>query len=196
VALTRLYDGPLTSFGVLSPDPALDKYKLAEWYRAWWKNNEGKEVILTRVRQTQIKARFIEVCRQVEVATADPDHSLHGFTAPDEKLYHCVGEALFAAGYVGSERGRRALIQPGEKFGQGSVWLMVRDQFPLLKGIPGWNQPFDPIAQLPKDAKLVYQEPIANTPWHIEIYVRDVTIDEESALQKRLKEPPATADKK
>jgi len=197
--MTRLYDGPLTPFPS-APGKDLDKgdrTKIAGWFQDWWEKNKTKDVILTKARQAQIKARFIAVCQEIEGTVKDEDHSLHGFKAPDDKIHHSVGEPLFEAGYDGPPRfSSQYLGQRPEKYGKGWLWVIVRDPTPLIKGIYGWSKLYDPMEGLPMEARKIHEEPLGNTPWIIEVYVKDTTAQEDAALQKKLEEgKPEDLDK-
>ena len=167
--LTKLYDGPLTSDAYLDGDK--DRQVLADWFKTWLNVNRSKQLILTTVWEEKLKSHLLDVCRRVETLSTATGHPLNGFKAPEERLYHKVGEPVFDVLWSGEMLARR----PISSTGGGWLYICVRTQTPLLHGIKGWERfPWDVPATLPTGAKRVLKELIDGTDWMLEIYTKDL----------------------
>jgi len=182
-ALTKLYDGPLTSWGNLkSPDEA---QLISKWFSSWRTANPGKKLIITKERENKIKKDYLVLCARLEQLVRDRSHSLHGFRSPTEIDYHRVGEPLFGVQWDG--RFRSSL--PGDFHGEGWVWVMVRPQTTLIEGIKGWERDpsWDVLEALPEGARKIYASPFVDSDWCLEVYVHRVKEDEIEALSLGLR---------
>lgn len=182
-ALTKLYDGPLTSWGNLEfPDEA---QLISKWFSSWRVANQGKKLIITKERENEIKKEYLTLCVRLEELVRDSSHSLHGFKSPTDEDYHRVGEPLFGIQWDG--RFRSAL--PGEVHGEGWVWVLVRPQTKLIEGIKGWERhpSWDALEALPEGAQVIYSRPFENSDWSLEVYVHRLEDKELKTLSADLK---------
>ena len=182
-ALTKLYDGPLTSWGNLEfPDEA---QLISKWFSSWRAANQGKKLIITKERENEIKKDYLMLCASLEGLVRDSSHSLHGFKSPTEKDYHRVGEPLF--GVQSDGRSRSSL--PGDLHGEGWVWVMVRPQTKLIEGIKGWERypSWDALEALPEGARKIYSSPVVDSDWSFEVYAHRLEAKEIEALSTGLK---------
>lgn len=182
-ALTKLYDGPLTSWGNL--EFPRDAVAISEWFQAWHQKNQGKELIVTAKREKEIKKEYLFLCADLEDLVSDRSHGLHGFKAPTDKDYHRVGEPLFGIKWDG--RFRSSI--PGDTHGDGWVWVLVRPQTKLIEGIKGWERypSWDALEALPDGAQLVHSRTVSNSDWALEIYVNRLSEKEIESLSEGLK---------
>jgi len=182
-ALTKLYDGPLTSWGNLDfPDEA---QLISQWFGSWRTANRSKNLIITKERENEIKKDYLLLCARLEELVRDRSHSLHGFKSPTEKDYHRVGEPLFGVKWDG--RFRSSL--PGHLHGEGWVWVMVRPQTKLIEGIKGWERypSWDALEALPEGARKIYASPFDDSDWSFEVYAHRLKDKEIEALSTGLK---------
>jgi hypothetical protein len=192
-ALTKLYDGPLTSWGNLD-EGERDAVKISEWFVHWYAGNQGKQMIVTPTLEQQIKKQHLAVATRLENLVSEPPHSLHGFRAPDEKDYHKVGAPLFDVQWDG-----RLLSVPIVRArGEGWVLICARPQTKLIEGVKAWERypSWDMLKALPQGARRIYQHPIVDTDWALEIYVNRLSNREIAQLSSALEGGPGdTGDK-
>jgi hypothetical protein len=182
-ALTKLYDGPLTSWGDFEyPDEA---QLISKWFSSWRTANLGKKLITTKERENKIKKDYLMLCSRLEELTLDSSHSLHGFKSPTEEDYHRVGEPLFGVQWDG--RFRSSIL--GDLHGEGWVWVMVRPQTKLIEGIKRWEKypSWDTLEVLPSEARKIYSSAFVDSDWSIEVYVHRVKDEEIESLSAGLK---------
>lgn len=184
-SLTKLYDGPLTSWGYVQT--AEERRQVADWFRAWRRKMAGRQMIVTKARMASIKAEFLAVTRTIE-AQAVEGHSLHGYESPDENIYHKVGEPLLDSGWTGALHKRASIKGVKEPtYGEGWMFACVRLQTPLLRDLGCWNRyEWDTTETFPKTAMMIFSRKIAGTDWAIEIYAKDVPYGEMLGLKKAL----------
>ncbi|MGK0190645.1 MAG: hypothetical protein ACI9R3_006475 [Verrucomicrobiales bacterium] len=180
-ALTKLYDGSLTSWTNIPHEAK----KISEWFEAWRKVNQEKKLIVTVDREKEIHKDYLSLTVHLEELVSDRSHGLHGFRAPTEKDDHRAGEPLFGIRWDGWNR---SSVRE-DPLGDGWVWVMVRPQTKLIEGIKTWEQTpsWDALEALPEGARIVYSRPIENSDWGLEVYVNRITDPEIESLSSGLK---------
>lgn len=187
--LTKLYDGPLTSWAYVQT--AEERRQVADWFRVWQRKMTGRQMIVTKALMQSIKAEFLAVTRAIE-AEAVAEHSLNGYKSPDEKIYHKVGEPLFDSAWTGnganvSSVATLAADGTWRKPGNGWMFACVRLQTPVLHDLKNWNRyEWDTTKTFPKTAMMVFSRKINGTDWAIEVYTKDVPYGEMLGLKKAL----------
>ena len=200
-ALTKLYDGSLTSWC----NTPREAKKISKWFRSWRTVNQEKKLIVTAGRENEINKEYLSLMAHLEELVSDRSHSLRGFRAPTEKDDHRAGGPLF--GFRWDGRDHSSAIRK-DLHGDGWVWVLVRLQTKLIEGIKGWerwegNLSWDALEALPEGARMIYSRPIENTDWGLEVYVNRITDQEIESLSSGLKmnaeqdgaDQPATAPK-
>jgi hypothetical protein len=184
-SLTKLYDGPLTSWAYVQT--AEERRQVSDWFRAWQRKMAGKQMIVTKARMDSIKAEFLAVTRMIETH-AVKGHALHGYKSPDENIYHKVGEPLFDSGWTGVFHKRASINGVKEPaYGEGWMFACVRLQTSLLHDLERWNRyEWDTTETFPKTAMMIFSRKIAGTDWAIEVYTKDVPYGEILGLKKAL----------
>ncbi|MCS6244218.1 MAG: hypothetical protein H2172_10230 [Opitutus sp.] len=186
--LTRIYDGPLTSWSLVRT--AEHRRLVADWFRTWHGKMAGRKMSVTSALLQSIKREFLSVTCVIESQAVAPGHALHGYKSPDEKIYHEVGEPLFYSSWTGSGDNRAVIMSAGQSkplYGMGWMFACVRVQTSLLHEIEWWDRyKWDTVDTLPKWATLIFSRKIEGTDWAIEVYVKDVPIGQVWALRNAL----------